>query len=97
MFKVTMSPATWAAKKQQLATEHNITITADQGTVGAEGYELEYTYDGTVFTGTVTESPRFVPKIFAEHKIEGWLADPIPETQADAAGEAAKDAAEDVV
>lgn len=73
MINVPMTPDQFAAKKASLQAEHGVSITGNAGTETEHGYTIQFKFDGSNLQLQVLDSPRFVPKGFAEKKIEGWL------------------------
>jgi hypothetical protein len=73
LINIPLTPSQFEAKKSQLQSQHGIALSGTEGHESAEGYGVDYKYDGVDLQVTVTDTPRFVPKAFAEHRIAGWL------------------------
>jgi predicted NUDIX family NTP pyrophosphohydrolase len=74
VIQIPMTPAQFAAKKQQLQAEHGIILDGPSGAFNSHGARVAYSYDGSATLDvTVTEAPMFIGKSHCEQIVKNWL------------------------
>jgi hypothetical protein len=73
MIQIPMTPAQFDAAKAHLNEEYGVIVSGPAGKIDHDGCEVLYTFNGTMFTGTVTKKPFFISTAAAEEKLAAFL------------------------
>ncbi|ADW69280.1 hypothetical protein [Granulicella tundricola] len=74
MIQIPLTPEAFAAKSQELAEKHNITLTGHEGTLSKSGVTAGYKYEVGLLTVNILEKPFFVSTDYCETELKKFLA-----------------------
>jgi hypothetical protein len=61
----------------QIWQQYGVEIAAPNGVIEKNGISATYSYDGTMFTATVTHAPFPLSEKYCETRIQEWLTEKI--------------------
>jgi hypothetical protein len=74
MVEITLTPAEFHAKVQQLAEQQKIVITGNEGKIEKSGVTAAYRYLDGLLTVTILEKPFFLSTAQCEEQLRRFLA-----------------------